>query len=43
MRMAAEVLRVDGPEGSLEFIEEELDGGERRGGLGLDGASLGRG
>jgi hypothetical protein len=28
-RVATEILRVEGPEGALEFVEELVDGGER--------------
>jgi hypothetical protein len=38
--MAAEVLRVDRPEVSTEFVEEAVDGGERRSKVGRGGASL---
>jgi hypothetical protein len=35
-------LRVDRPEVSTEFVEEAVDGGERRSKVGRGGASLGQ-
>jgi hypothetical protein len=33
-RMAAEILRVEGPEGSPEFVEESVGGGKHSSGRG---------